>query len=107
MPPNPAPGSTQAVRSAFRLCAIVAGVALCVKAGANLLIPSAYLVAVFAFERQPSTCRYLLALCAFGVFAIAIGAAFSVLGRRLAADGILLACGLILASIGRLHRTGR
>ena len=92
------------LRTVGGFVALAAGVALCVKAGTNLLIPAAYVVAVFAVERQPSTQRYLLVLSLGMVVAVATAVAYASLAHRSTYDGIIVACGLILVCIGRLRR---
>ena len=92
------------LRSAFRFVALVAGVALCIKAGTNPLIPAAYVVAVFAMERQPTMQRYLVVLAAGVIAAGTIAIAYVLLAHRQPVDGLIVACGLILVCAGRLRR---
>jgi hypothetical protein len=92
------------LRSTFGFVALVAGVALCIKAGTNPLIPAAYVVAVFALERQPTMQRCLLVLAAGIIAAGTIAVAYVLLAHRHPVDGLIVACGLILVCAGRLRR---
>lgn len=92
------------LRSSAALFAVAIGVALCVKAGIPLLVPAAYLVGVFSLERPASTRRYIIVLCGFVTVAIAVAIIWTKMSHSGAMGGLLVACGLIFAALGRLRR---
>lgn len=82
--------------------AVVAGVALCLRAGASALIPFAFLIVLLPLERTKSSRQYVLTLLVCVGIAITIGIVYTAVAHRSALTGILLSCGLIFVSIGRL-----
>lgn len=82
---------------------MIAGVALSVHAGAPLLLPAALLVALIAFECQPTTRRYLVTISSFLALALITGIVYSIATRTNAVSSIFIVCGLILIVIGRIR----
>ena len=92
------------LRTSAGLIAVIAGVAVCVKAGAPLLIPAAFLVLLLALERPKSPKLYLITICGFIVLAIAVGVTWAIVMHATAPGALLITCGLIFAMLGRLRR---
>lgn len=93
------------LRTSAGLIVVIAGVALCVKAGAPLLIPAAFLVLLLTLERPNSPKRYLITICGFIVLAIAVGVTWTIVMHATALGGLLVTCGLIFATLGRVRRS--
>jgi hypothetical protein len=91
------------LRFSSGLVAVVAGVALCIRAGASALIPFAFLVALMPFERTKSPRQYILRLLVCVGIAVAIGIAYTEVAHKSAMTGVSISCGLIFISIGRLR----
>jgi hypothetical protein len=96
------------IRSLASFVALVAGVALCVHAGASLFIPAAFLVVLLPLEKaRRSKTGYVLLLSVSVAAAILIGVAWAVITHRSATNAVLVASGLIFASLARLQAPGR
>ena len=105
MKPNDLQGAAErrrVLRLSAGFVAVVAGVALCIRAGASALIPFAFLIALLPLERTKSSRQYILTLSVCVGISITIGIVYAVLAHKSALTGILLSCGLIFVSIGRL-----
>lgn len=103
---DPSPEGHNVARSALGLVAVAVGVALCIRGGASLLIPAAYLVALMPFRRITSTRKYLLILSGCLVVAMAVGVAYAIVAHKATSYAIMIACGLIFIAIGWLRGPG-
>jgi hypothetical protein len=76
---------------------------VCVWIGVPLLIPIVYLAALIGVKR-PGSKSYLTLLASYcALVAILAGLTYSYSARQPIAQGAVIACGLVLATIGRLR----
>jgi hypothetical protein len=85
------------------LVVVAGGVAFCIRGGASLLVPAAFLVALMPFQKTKSTRRYLFSLSGSLLVAIAVGATYAAFFHKAISYAILVTCGLILIAIGWLE----
>jgi hypothetical protein len=93
----------QGVRSGAAFVAMVAGVALCVRGGAPLLLPAAALVALLAVPRPSRRSSYLALLIGGTLLAVAIGIGYGLVTHAMGLPQVLVSSGLVLIVVARLQ----
>lgn len=91
------------IRSFAAFVALVAGVALCVRAGAPLLIPAAFVVLLLPFEQTQTRLRYVSLLAGAVALAVLCAVIWATTTHRPALECILVASGLIFAALARIR----
>lgn len=94
-------------RSGARLAMLVAGIALCIRAGVSLLVPAAYLVALIPLKNTTSTRQYLLLVPVFLSAGLVAGIIYYIAFHKDFVATMLFGCGFALVGLGRLRGPSR
>ncbi|MDE2482071.1 MAG: hypothetical protein KGN02_07765 [bacterium] len=92
-----------ALRSFAAFIAMVAGVALCVRAHAPLVLPAAFLLVAIIVPRPKTSLQFVGCVCGFVATAIAVGILFVRLAGDNVETAVMLTGGLVLATLSRLR----